>query len=196
MAKKVNYPDTRQTKIAHEQYFEFERAVRFGGIIDIFYIHLVEGQWWACRKGENWGASKGFYEGGEWYEQIVKVRYFRGKSGERVLGYIQKRSICRKTLYLYTFVFVKDPFNAAVVLNKCFRGRRTASKRGRPPLPPGVKYRTKRYGNDMRVRPKHKGFKFEELVTLPMKGFVKKQILQKPKEGKRIETPKKRKLRL
>lgn len=196
MAKKHNYPSKREVKIAHEQYFYFERALRFGGIIDIFYLHLVEGQWWACRKGENWGGSKGFYEDGEWYEQIVKVRYYRGKSGERVLGYINKRQISRKTLWLYTFVFVKDPFNAAEVLNKCFRGRRTARKAGRPPLPPGVKYRTKRYGNDLRVRPKHKGFKLEEIVTLPLKGLEEKQILQQPKEGKRIETPKKRKLRL
>jgi hypothetical protein len=194
--KKNNYPDTRETKIAHEQYFDFERCVGFGGIIDTYYLYLVDNQWWACRRGEGWGGSRGFYDGGEWYERIVKVRYYRGKSGTRVLGYINKRGISRKTLYLYTFVFVKDPFCAGSVLNKCFKGRRTARKAGRPPLPPGIKYRTKRYGNDLRVRAKHKGFKFEELITLPIKGKEKKVILQQPKEGKRMATPKKRKHRL
>ena len=196
MKRNVNYPKTRRTKIAHEPYFDFERAISFGGIIDIFYMYLVDEQWWACRKGEQWGGSRGFYDGGEWYEKVVKVRYYRGKSGTRVVGYINKRVISRKTLYLYTFVFVKDPFQAADALHKCYKGRRTAKKVGRPPLPPGVKYSSKRGWNDLRIRPKHKGFTLREMVVLPLKGKEKKQILQQPKEGERIETPKKRKLRL
>jgi len=196
MKRRPNYPKTRQTKIAHEQYLDFERCVSFGAIIDYYYMYREEEQWWACRKGEAWGGSRGFYDNGDWYEKIVKVRYYRGLSGTRVMGYINKRLISRKTLYLYTFVFVRDPFDASVLFQKCFRGRRTARKQGRPPLPPGVKYRTKRTGNDLRVRPKHKGFKLGEIITLPLKGRPKKQILQQPKEGERIETPKKRRLRL
>lgn len=160
------YPKKRATKIAHEQYLDFTRAVSFGGVIDYYYLLHINDQWWACRKGESHG-SKGIEFEGDFYHQVVKVRYYTGKNGQRVLGYINKIDITHKTLYFYRFMFVKNPFEPSFFLTKLVR-KKTSKKAGRPV-----------------------GYHKDTYVPKPKKSHLKQPVV-----GPRIETPKTKKRRL